>query len=780
MTTSPHEQDIKIAAPERGRSSWLRAALRVLGRRAPVLLQSTTTECGAACLAMILSHHGRATSVSECREIFGTGRDGTKATSIIHAARVLGLVPRAFSTDLDHFGQIPLPAIVHWSFNHFVVVERWSHRGVWVLDPAYGRRRLSRDEFSDGFTGVALTFEPGPDFKRGGVHRSASRALFLHFLRAPGVKGALGQVLGASMLLQLLGLAVPLATQMLVDKVLPLQLIGAMGILGAGIAIVAMAQLSIGFLRSAFLIYLQGRFDERMMLGIFEHLLSLPFHFFHQRTSGDLLTRLGSTAVLREILTNQTLSVILDGVLVVGYLALLLASAPLFGALALALGLLQVVLMLGTAERMRDLTQQHLIANAESQSLALQVLKGIASVKASAAEPLAFRVWSGLFFKQLNISIQRGNLMAIVNTCLGTLRTTAPLLLLWVGARQVLDGSMTLGTMLALNAIAAAFLAPLSNLVATGQQINLAAAHFERVFDILETKPELAAPAGDAPRKLHGDIVLDGVCFRYDRSAPLVLKNITVTIQRGQKVAIVGATGSGKSTLALLLLGLYTPTEGRILYDGVPLADLDLRGVRRQFGVVLQDTILFSGSIRQNVSQNDPTISLERITDALQLAGMGDEVKQMPLQFDTVLGEGGLGLSGGQRQRLSLARALASRPALLLLDEATSHLDAVTEALVDENLNRLSCTRIVIAHRLSTIRNADLIVVLFQGEVVERGTHADLMAIGGRYAALVSGQESLRAAGAGDPAETAPGTRDTPRIPSQPSKPQQQSVTETV
>jgi ATP-binding cassette, subfamily B, bacterial len=308
-----------------------------------------------------------------------------------------------------------------------------------------------------------------------------------------------------------------------------------------------------------------------------------------------------------------------------------------------------------------------------------------------------------------------------------------------MGTLLVLDGKMSLGTMLALNAIATAFLLPLSSLVSNGQRLQLVGAHLERLADVLTAESEQQLQPVQTAPKLTGNIEFQQVSFRYDANAPLVLHNISFTIEPGQKIALVGRSGSGKSTLAKLLLGLYLPTSGEILYDNIPLQSLNWRSLRRQFGVVLQESFLFSGSIRQNISLNHPSLSLEKIIAAAKLAAIHDDIMQMPMGYQTRIAEGGSGLSGGQRQRLSLARALAHQPAMLLLDEATSHLDVVTESIIEHNLHNLSSTRIAIAHRLSTIRNADTILVLDQGTIVEQGNHEQLLRLDGHYAALIRG-----------------------------------------
>ncbi|MGB0384361.1 MAG: peptidase domain-containing ABC transporter [Ardenticatenaceae bacterium] len=721
-----------------------RVGERLRSQRVPVILQMSATECGAACLAMILSYYGRETRITECRDGFGVGRDGVTAKTIVRMARTFGLRVKAYSLQgaLSDFQYVQLPAIAHWDFNHFVVVEGWSPKEVQIIDPAEGRRKLTAAEWEAGFTGVVLTLEPGTHFERRRAAIQASwRAYMVHLLRIPGTFGILAQVIGASLFLQLLGLAVPLLTQVLVDQVLPFQISNIMNVLAIGMVILTLAYVVTSYLRSVLLIYLQARLDSQMMLGFFEHLLSLPFRFFQERTSGDLLMRLGSNATIRETLTTQTMSVVLDGLFVVGYLLILLLGNPIFAGLALGLALLQLALVQGTTRHLHTLTQRYLAASAESQSYLVEALGGIATLKASGAETRVFDRWSNLFFKELNLSLQRSHLSALLETVLTALRVMSPLILLWVGAQQVLAGAITVGTMLALNALAISFLTPLLSLATSVQSLQLVGAHLERLADVLEAEPEQAIQSEtEHVSALQGHIELKEVSFQYDPNAPFVVRDISVTIQPGQKVALVGKSGSGKSTLAKMLLGLYKPTSGDIRYDGTRLEELNYRSLRSQFGAVLQESFLFSGSIRENIAFNAPDASYEQIVEAAQQAAIHDDIMQMPMQYETLVAEGGSALSGGQRQRLSIARALAPQPAILLLDEATSHLDVVTERTVDENLSALASTRIVIAHRLSTIRNANLILMLHEGQIVERGTHEQLLALGGQYATLVHSQ----------------------------------------
>jgi ABC-type bacteriocin/lantibiotic exporter with double-glycine peptidase domain len=715
------------------------AALRRIGsrrgRRVPFVQQMEAADCGAACLAMVLGYHGRAIPLDQARIAAGVGR-GTDALSIVRGAETLGLRGRGVRLEIADLPHLPPASILHWDFNHFVVLDRVRRGAVDIVDPAFGRRRIPIDRFRKHFTGVALVFEPAEAFVPTPPGRSKSWRYLAQLL---GERSLLARVMVTSIVLRVVALALPILTAMIVDRVVPRGDHGMLVVIGAGVATVLAFQLLASLIRAHLLIELRTQLDTRMTIGFVSHLLSLPYAYFNRRSAGDLLLRVASNTQIRELLTSSFLSTLLDGALAVAYLAVLFALSPTLALVTFVAGGLQVLFLLVSKARFAQLAAQDLESQARAHSYLTQMLVGIETLKVSGAENRALEQWANLYVDELNVALTRSRLTAVLDAINGLLQAAAPLILLGMGATLVIDGQISLGTMLAATALAAGFLTPLSSLVSSARQLQVLGSYVERIDDVLSAEPEQKNAGAAAPR-LSGAIELHQVSFRYGPSEPLVVKDVSLTIAPGSTVAIVGRSGSGKSTLAALMIGLHRPAEGRIVFDGYDLADLDRRRLRQQLGMVPQSPFLFSGSIRHNIALTDPTAPFEKVVAAARRACVDADIRATPMSYETMVADGGATLSGGQRQRIALARALLHEPAVLLLDEATRSLDTTTERAVMENLRQLRATRIVIAHRLSTIVHADLIVVMEEGRVVESGSHHELVLRGGAYASLVADQ----------------------------------------
>lgn len=707
-------------------------------RRIPYVQQTAGSDCGSACLTMILSHWGKDLRLDEVREIAGFGRDGADALSLLRAGRWFGLRGRGVKVEeVEDLSLLPRASILHWRFNHFVVLDRVAKDGIHVVNPAGGRQRLSREEVAKSFTGVALTFEPAEDFEPGESERPTLWRWIHEIISHSKI---LSRTLVTSVLLQLFALAVPFLIGIMVDRVVPRGDLHLLTVIGIGLGGIVVFHFLSTMIRAHLLLQLRTHIDARMTLDFLDHLVSLPYAFFQKRSAGDLIMRLNSNQTIREILTQGALSGMLDGVLVFLYLVLLMATSWRIGLLVLFLGAIHITVFLVTRKKQRDLMSESLQKQADLQSYQVQLLAGIETLKATGSEYRSVESWSNLYVDVLNVSLKRGRLDAWVEAIQGALRVGAPVVILLYGGWLVLQGELSLGVMLALNALGVGFLTPLSTLISTAFQLQLLGSYLERIQDVLETEREQTREGVVPAGRLRGGIRLDQVTFQYSPHTAPVVRDVSVEIEPGEFVAIVGRSGAGKTTLAGLLLGLYVPASGKIFYDGNDLMQLDLRSVRRQLGIVPQNPYLFGSSIRSNISLADPSLPLSRVVEAAQMAHIHLDVLAMPMAYETLVADGGASLSGGQRQRLALARALVHRPAILLLDEATSSLDTVTEARIHRELAELRCTRVVIAHRLSTVRQADVILVMDDGRLVEQGTHQTLLSKDGYYAELVAAQ----------------------------------------
>jgi ATP-binding cassette subfamily B protein len=709
--------------------------------RVPYVRQQSATDCGPACLTSVLRLHGMDVAYQRVKEVCGSTATGTSAQMLIQGAEFFGLLARGISIDVEDIEDLPQGSVLHWGFQHFIVLDHVRTSGADIVDPGMGPRRVTQEELKRKFTGVAIVFEKTERFSPG---TRRIPGLFGYLMRLLEHRALLVRVLMMSVGMQVLGLGLPVLTGLLVDRVIPHGDVDLLRAVSLGLALVLVTQVMTSLMRAHLLLNLRTQVDVQMTLEFLDHLVELPYSFFQGRSAGDLMMRLNSNSIVRETLTSTALSGVLDGTLVCTYLAVIVFVQPLLGAVVVLLGLLRIVIFLVTRHRIRDLMAEGLAAQAASSNYQVQMLQGMETLKASGVEGRAVEKWSGLFVDVLNVSLRRGRLSAVVSTLLEAVSYCSPLVVLVIGGMLVINGHLSLGSMLALSALAAGFLNPVGSLVNTAVQIQEAGSYIDRLNDVMTTEREVDRDKVSPAPVLEGRITLESVTFRYSPLVPPAVHDVSLDIRPGEMVALVGRSAAGKSTLASLLMALYRPASGRILYDQHDLAFLDVRGVRRQIGIVTQHPYFFGATVRENIALANSALSMEEVERAAKCAHLHDEIIQMPMGYDTPVLDGGQSLSGGQRQRLALARALANDPKILILDEATSALDADMERRIQDSIAGLACTRIVIAHRLSTIRSADQIIVLDAGGIVERGDHEGLMSSAGLYRDLLERQIASR------------------------------------
>src|SRR5215813_10464627 len=705
-------------------------ALKKLGfptgkRAVPFVQQLEWTDCGAASLCMVMAYYGREAKLAEVRDAMGIGRDGVSAKAILDTAERYGLTGRGIKVDTSQLKLLKTGTILHWEFNHFVVFDRIVNGAIRIVDPATGPRDVPLHQFGKAFTGVAIELIPTDRFAK--VKREKGR-LTRYVQELLSEKGLFSRIVVVSLALQLIGLVMPLITGMIIDRVVPRADYDLLYVCLATIGGMTVFNLIADIVRMHLLLHLRIALDTRMTLGFLDHMVSLPYAFFQRRSTGDLMMRVDSNSTVREIVTSKSMSALIDGVFVLIYAAVIFYVNPLLGGITIAMSGAEALVFICARPTYHRLLAADLDKQAKAHSYMVQMLGGMETLKCAGAERLGVEKWSNLYTDELNVKMRRARATAYVDGIRSAVAALGPLLILTIGATSVMSGKMTLGTMIAMNSLANSLFAPLSALVSSALDLQLVKSHMDRIDDVLQTPVEQDRDAVAAPPRLRGQVSVRNLSFKYGDQAPLVVQDVSLDITPGMSVALVGPSGSGKSTLLNLLAGLYKPVTGEVLYDGRPLHDMDVRAVRQQIGIVPQHPFIFGGSLRENVALTAPGAQLDRIMAACKVSCLHDDITEMPMGYDTVISDGGGSLSGGQRQRVAIARAVIRNPGLMLLDEATSALDNSTEKRVIENLERQRCTRITVAHRLSTVRNADLIIVMDKGRIIEQGNHQQLLA----------------------------------------------------
>ena len=699
----------------------------------PILLQMHASECGAACLGSILAYFGRWVPLSELREKCEVSRDGSSAASILRASRHYGLECKGLSVRTEQLQKLELPLILFWQFSHFVVLEGFDGRNYYLNDPSTGRRRLSADEFDKSYSGIALRFERRDDFSPGGEPPGLFRRLGALLA---GSWNVLIGVVACGLMLTLLTLVVPASLTVFVDDVLDKHgpwggLVAAL--IGGGVLVYVLS-------------LLKHRFLKRLAIRIsvigysrgLSRLLRLPVEFFEHRLAGDLTDRVSSIDRVAKNLTDQFLVLVIDMAMSAVLVAAMLVYDVRLALIVLLLAVLHIVL----AHFLNGLRAVRSQAMRREQGLligvGMQMLRHADNLRMTGADDRFFSRWSGQQARELHAR-QLYSELASVNTALpGLIAAFRGAAVLGIGGSLVLTGEMTLGALVGFYILAEMFLAPVGRFLEFADNRRALETDLQRLDDISRTaedpvfsrrsRESESIPTFNGRLQLAGQLELRNVTFGFNKSRPPLIKDFNLTIRPGQRVAVVGPSGSGKSTLARLISGVYRPWSGEILFDGHLRDEIPEEVLRQSISMVDQEVVLFSASLRDNITLLNPAVPDEAIFAATRDAQIHDEILLRPHGYSTVVEEGGTNFSGGQRQRLEIARALVGNPTVLILDEATSALDAATEEYVDDALRRRGVTCLIVAHRLSTVRDCDEIIVLDKGVEVQRGTHDELIA----------------------------------------------------
>ncbi|KVQ04498.1 peptidase domain-containing ABC transporter [Burkholderia ubonensis] len=688
------------------------------GRRLPVILQTQAAECGLACVGMVAGYFGHDIDMMHLRQRFNTSLKGATLGDVMRIAQRLGLASRALRLELDELGQLRRPCILHWEMSHFVVLKRVERDHVVIHDPARGARKVPMDEVSRCFTGVALELLPTAGFERKRERESISMLQLIGSVL--GVRSAFVQVLTLSVALELFGILMPFYMQWVMDHVLVSSDRDLLAMLGIGFAMVALFQTAITALRSWVVTWFSSLLSVQWSANVCAHLLRLPMAYFEQRHIGDVVSRFGAVGTIQNTLTSRFVGTLLDGVMAVVTLGMLFFYNRTLTWLVIALFVVYALLRALAYRPFRQANEDQIVYAARTQTQLLESIRGVQAIKLANKQDERVAIYANTMVETANKGIVIQRLSIGFSAVHGLVSSLGRVALIWLAARQVIEGSFSAGMLVAYISFADQFVGRGSGLIDALIEFRMLRLHGERLADIVLTEVEAdmegsVAHMPSTQREAPPAISVRNLRYRYAEGEPWVLDGCSFDIAAGESVAIIGPSGQGKTTLAKLLLGLLDPHEGTIAVDGVDIRHLGLQHYRDRIGCVMQDDILFAGSIADNICFFDLDPDLARIEEAARLAQIHDDIAAMPMGYQSLVGDMGSSLSGGQCQRVLLARALYRRPDILVLDEATSHLDVARELAINEAVSAMPITRILIAHRPETIRSAERALLLENG-----------------------------------------------------------------
>ncbi len=682
------------------------------GSRLPVILQTEVAECGLACIAMMVSYYGYQTDLLSLRRKFPVSLKGSRLTDLVKICEELNFTYRALKLELDDLKFLKTPCMLHWDMDHFVVLKQVKKNKVIIHDPAVGIVKYTMEEVSKHFTGVALEISPTVDFT---AKKDRSKLYLRDLWRSVrGIKLILGQIVLLSLALEIFAIISPLFTQLITDHILVTNDYPLLYTLAIGFSLLMFIQFVTEYVRAWIILYLGNTLGVQLTANLLHHLFKLPIDFFEKRHMGDIVSKFGSVSEIQRKISTDFIEGILDGIMVFVTLCFMLLYSVKLSAIVIGALLIYIVVRILFYPTFKLKNQEMIVISAKENSIFMESIRAILPIKIFNKESLREGIWQNCFTDKLNMGIEVSKLGLVYRAINHLIFGVENILILVLGASLVMGNKgFSIGMLMTYLSYRGQFVGKAESLISKFIEYKMISIHLERVADIALTEPEkTGAPGILTHQTVSGSLQVENLGYRYSQQDPFVFQNINLQIKAGESVAIVGASGCGKTTLLKLLVRLFVPTEGKIYLDGIDLSLVSLKEYRQQIAAVMQDDVLMSGSIADNICFFETNPDMDRVYHCAKLAAIHDNIVQMPMGYQSLIGDMGTALSGGQKQRLFLARALYSNPKILFLDEATSHLDSTNESYINYRIKDLGITRVIIAHRKETVKIADRVINL--------------------------------------------------------------------